>query len=112
MVAVAVVAVAVVAVVALLSRGCSRVELCVAGIVRESAIWWSVAMARAIGGEARAALPRRFVLVEAGGCYSFCSFVRPRGEVRDTAIWWVYRAREGNSNDVGYAWFRGVVVKF
>jgi len=44
------VAVAVVAVVALLGRGCSRVELCVAGIVRESAIWWSVAMARAIGG--------------------------------------------------------------
>ena len=33
-----VVAVAVVAVVALLGRGCSRVGLCVAGIVRESAI--------------------------------------------------------------------------
>ena len=67
-------------------------------------------MVHVIGGEARAALPRRFVLVEAGGYYSFCSFVRPRGEVRDTTIWWVYRAREGNSNDIGYAWFRGVVV--
>ena len=44
------VVVVVVAVVALLGRGCSRVELCVAGIVRESAIWWSVAMVRAIGG--------------------------------------------------------------
>ena len=37
-VAVAVVAVVVVAVVALLSRGCSRVGLCIARIVRESAI--------------------------------------------------------------------------
>ena len=47
---VAVAVVAVVAVVALLGRGCSKVGLCVAGIVRESAIWWSVAMVCVIGG--------------------------------------------------------------